>query len=342
MKSVQTVLGFKSIEDLGMTLMHEHLIIDRRHLWKKPKGVKEEFSAAPVTMDMLTKLKHQPYANYDNNFYLDLEMIEKEIDYYTKAGGSTIVDVTPIGIGRDAKGLKTLAERSGANIIMGCGYYLEPTHPEGLQERSIEEITDDIVKDLLEGVDDSQIKAGIIGEIGIGPLMTDEEVKVLKAAARAQKITGKILTIHLPGWERFAHKVLDIVEQEGGRAEQVVLNHMNPSMNDMEYQTTLADRGAFLEYDMIGIDYVFPEGPSPSDEDNAEAIVRLMDLGYKNAILLSQDVFMKSLLRQYGGGGYAHIIENFVPRLQRLGLSESEINDLLIKNPRAVFQRADG
>ncbi len=224
---------------------------------------------------------------------------------------------------------------------MGCGYYLEQSHPSFIQSSSPEQIAAYICQDLYEGIDDTNIKAGIIGEIGVSPHMTDQEIKVLKGAAQAQKQTGKILTIHLPGWERYGHAVLDIIEKEGANPEQVILDHMNPSCKDIEYQTSLADRGAFLEYDMIGIELLFPEGQSPSDQESAEAIAALIDKGYKSSILLSQDIFLKSLLKHYGGGGFAHILNNFVPRLKRLGLSEEEIDHLLIENPKNVFKRAD-
>ncbi|WP_273124180.1 phosphotriesterase family protein [Bacillus weihaiensis] len=339
MKVIQTVQGEMDSKNLGITLMHEHLYIDRSHLWEEPNGPKKSFANQPVTMDVLGKLRLDPYGNKDNGLMVDEETAVREALEFFYAGGQTIVDVTPVGLGRDPFALKRLSRRTGLTIIMGCGYYLENSMPSYIRDWSIEDIENDILSDLEVGVDGTDIKAGIIGEIGISPDMSDLEVKVLRAAARAQKKTGHVLTIHLPGWERYGHEVLDIVEKEGGAIHKTILDHMNPSMEDVEYQTSLAKRGAFLEYDMIGIDFLFPEGQSPSDEDNARAVLNLMEKGYEESLLLSHDVFLKICLKTYGGWGYSHILENFVPRLRNMGVSKAEIEKILKDNPRRVFER---
>ena len=127
--------------------------------------------------------------------------------------------------------------------------------------------------------------------------------KVLRGAARASRLSGAPLSIHLPGWERLAHRVLDVVESEGADLRHVVLCHMNPSLHDHKYQRSLADRGAFIEYDMIGMDYFYADqqAQSPCDEENAIAICKLVEDGYRNSILMSQDVFLKMMLVRYGG-----------------------------------------
>ncbi|MGM0877144.1 MAG: phosphotriesterase family protein [Bacillota bacterium] len=341
MAFIQTVQGKIDSKNLGITLMHEHLYIDRSHLWEEPNGPKKTFANQPVTMDILGRLRLDPYGNKDNGLMIDEEIAVKEASEFYLAGGQTIVDVTPVGIGRDPEALARLSKRTGLNIIMGCGFYLENSMPEYMREWSIEEIEDHILKDLEVGVDGTDIKAGIIGEIGISPDMTELEVRVLRAAARAQKKTGHVLTIHLPGWERYGHAVLDIVEREGGAVHKTILDHMNPSMDDFEYQTSLAKRGAFLEYDMIGIDLLFPEGQSPSDEDNAKAVTRLLEKGYGESLLLSHDVFLKICLKTFGGWGYSHILENFVPRLRKMGVSQEAIMTMLQDNPRRVFERGN-
>ena len=151
------------------------------------------------------------------------------------------------------------------------------------------------------------------------------------------------LSIHLPGWERLAHQVLDLVEAVGADLRQTILCHMNPSHDDLAYQTSLADRGAFLEYDMIGMDYYYADqsAQSPSDEENAKAIVRLVEKGYGERLLLSQDIFLKMMLTRFGGFGYGYILRHFVPRLKRHGLDQPTIDLLLTANPRRVFSAAD-
>src|SRR5690242_875065 len=104
--------------------------------------------------------------------------------------------------------------------------------------------------------------------------------------------------VHLPGWFRVGHRVLDIVAEEGADLRHTVLCHMNPSGGEVEYQVALAERGAFLEYDMIGMDFWYADQgvQCPSDEDNAAAIMRLIARGCLERVLLSQDVFLKMML----------------------------------------------
>ena len=140
---------------------------------------------------------------------------------------------------------------------------------------SLEAVAEEITRDVVDGVDG--VRAGIIGEIGISKDFTAEEEKVLRGAARAQHATGVPLEVHLPGWERHGERVLDVVAEEGGDLRRTVLCHMNPSGHDFDYQVRLAERGAWLEYDMIGMDYFYADqqAQSPSDEENARALLRL-------------------------------------------------------------------
>jgi phosphotriesterase-related protein len=161
----------------------------------------------------------------------------------------------------------------------------------------------------------------------------------LRGAARAARTTGLPLMVHLPGWERHGNRVLDVVEEEGADVRHTVLCHMNPSLEDRDYQTGLAARGAFIEYDMIGMDYYYADQDAqcPCDEHNARAIKGLIDDGFLGALLLSQDVFLKMMLTRYGGFGYAHVLRHFVPRLRRHGVTDEQVRALLVENPRRVF-----
>jgi phosphotriesterase-related protein len=152
--------------------------------------------------------------------------------------------------------------------------------------------------------------------------------------------TGLPLMIHLPGWFRLGHKVLDIAEEEGAELRHTVLCHMNPSHDDLGYQQELASRGAFLEYDMIGMDFFYADQQvqCPSDEEAARAIVKLVEKGYIDRLLLSHDVFLKMMLTRYGGNGYAYILKHFLPRLKRHGLGDRQLDILMRDNPRSVFE----
>jgi phosphotriesterase-related protein len=337
---VQTVLGGINAKDMGITLTHEHLLIDARKAWYEPKEAsKIALAHEKVSIDILHELRHDPYMNFDNCFMFDEDIAVNEAKQFQFLGGGTIVDATCLGIGRDPRALQRISKRTGLHVIMGCGYYLESRHLPHVKDASVDALAYEIVKDVLEGADGTNIRAGYIGEIGVSKNFTSQEEKVLRASSRAQAKTGVALSIHLPGWERLAHKVLDIITGEGGDISKTILDHMNPSFEDVEYQTSLAERGAYLEYDMIGMDYYYANesSQSPSDEDNAKAIKHLIDLGFADKLLLSQDVFLKMMLTCYGGNGYGYILRHFVPRLRRHGVTEETIQTMLVDNPARVF-----
>jgi phosphotriesterase-related protein len=115
---------------------------------------------------------------------------------------------------------------------------------------------------------------------------------------------------------------------------------MNPSHDDLAYQGELASRGAFLEYDMIGMDFFYADQQvqCPSDKEAARAIVKLIERGHIDRILLSHDVFLKMMLTRYGGNGYAYILKHFLPRLKRHGVTDAQLDILMRGNPRSVFE----
>jgi phosphotriesterase-related protein len=251
------------------------------------------------------------------------------------------VDPTCRGIGRNARALARIAQATGLNVVMGGGYYLQASHPPEFSHMSADAIAEEILRDAQEGVDGTGIRIGLIGEIGVSGDFTEQEQKSLRGAARAQRRCALPLMIHLPGWFRLAHRALDVVEEEGTDLAHTVLCHMNPSFEDREYQTSLARRGVFLEYDMIGMDFFYADQgvQCPSDEDNARAIAGLIDAGFIDRLLLSQDVFLKMMLTRYGGFGYAYLQRHFIPRLLRHGVSETAVTRMLVDNPRRVFSK---
>lgn len=339
---VQTVLGAVPAAELGITLFHEHLLNDGSSAWHPPApgdAEGERIAHEPIRMEFLGRLREDPYLSRHNVSLDDPELAAEEAARFAARGGRTIVEVTPEGLGRDPRGLVRIARATGLHVVMGCGFYLERSHPARVRGMSVEDVAEEIEREVREGV--AGVRPGVIGEIGVSPAFTPAEEKVLRGAARAQARTGVPLSVHLPGWVRHGHRVLDIVAEEGGRLTATVLGHMNPSLDDLEYQTSLADRGAWLEYDMCGMDYHFVgEGQSPCDEENARAIARLVRYGYRDRLLLSQDVFLKTMLVRYGGRGYAHLLDSFIPRLHRHGLTADDTDHLLIANPRAVFETA--
>lgn len=337
---VMTVCGPIPAADLGVTLMHEHLLNDCRCWWNKPKEpARSRLACDPVHPGIIGELRMDPFVNLSNCTLDDERLAIAELADVATLGGRTVVDPTCQGIGRDPHALRRISEAAGLNVVMGGGFYLQTSHPERVRGMSAADIADEIVREAVDGVGDSGVRIGLIGEIGISSDFTAEEEKSLRGAAQAQRRTGLPLMVHLPGWFRVAHRVLDLVSEEGGDLRHTVLCHMNPSGADVEYQVALAERGAFLEYDMIGMDFWYGDQgvQCPSDEDNARAIMGLIERGALNRILLSQDVFLKMMLTRYGGFGYAYLQRHFLPRLHRHGATTAQTDAMMVANPRRVF-----
>ncbi|MFB2551770.1 phosphotriesterase family protein [Ensifer soli] len=340
---VVTVTGAVDVASLGVTLMHEHILNDCSCWWHAPKTPERQYLATSfVCIEILGELHQDPFVNKHNITLDDEPLAIEELKAFAEQGGRTVVEPTCKSIGREPAALKRISEASGLNIVMGAGYYLGSSHPPELSAMSVKDIADDIVSEALDGVGSTGVRPGLIGEIGVSSDFTADEEKSLRGAAQAQVRTGLPLMVHLPGWFRFGHRVLDIVAEEGGDLRHTVLCHMNPSHGDLAYQSELAERGAFLEYDMIGMDFFYADQQvqCPSDEECARAIVRLVEMGHLGRILLSHDVFLKMMLTRYGGNGYAYILKHFLPRLKRHGLDDESLVRLMTANPRSVFEAA--
>lgn len=342
---VMTVLGPIAVDEMGVTLMHEHILLDASGKWTPACDCAAHRSGdEKVHIGILGKLRMNPLMNRDNCVLQDPDVAVDELNRFRRLGGQTVVDPTNIGIGRDPAALQQISRRTGLHIVMSTGFYLEPSHPYYVRDRTIDELAAQLIFDVGGAPERPAVLAGLIGEIGVSAAFTPDEEKSLRAAARASAATGVPLSVHLPGWHRHGHRVLDIVEDEGADPSHTILCHMNPSHVDPEYQHALAERGGWLEYDMVGMDYYYADDDAqcPSDEENARAIKALIDAGYGSRLLLSQDVFLKMMLTCYGGHGYGYILEHFVPRLHRLGVTQAQTEGLLVRNPAAVFSRGQG
>lgn len=339
---VMTVLGPVPLDRLGVTLMHEHILNDCSCWWRgNDPAFRSPIRDLPITPDIISQLRNDPFANKHNCALDDEALAVQELMLFVAEGGATVVDPTCQGIGRNPQALTRIAKATGLNVIMGAGYYLHSSHPDYLAAMSDRAITDELISEARDGIGPDNTKIGLIGEIGVSSDFTAAERRVLSASATAAAETGLPLMVHLPAWFRLAHQVLDLVAAAGQPLDRVILCHMNPSHADVAYQTSLADRGAYIEYDMLGMDYFYADQgvQCPSDEDSATAIANLFARGYGQQILLSQDVFIKMMLCAYGGNGYAHVQRHFLPRLLRHGLTEADLTTLVVHNPRRALAR---
>lgn len=342
---VQTVCGQRDVEQLGMTAMHEHLFIDGTRS-QSEEAIARASAAGTwqrgVTIDALGELRVAPASCADNLRLTDVEEIAEEVRHFQAIGGKTIVEPTCRGIGRQHLALRELSERTGLQVVAGTGWYLEASHPPEVRALSVAQLADLLVVEVTEGIDGSDVRAGIIGEIGISSAFSGQEEKALRAAARAQVRTGVPLMVHLPSEGKHGHRVLDVAESEGCSAGAVILCHLNWEVDDSQYQRTLLQRGCWLEWDMLGMDFFYPrEGEqAPCDRESLRAIKSLMESGYSNRLLLASDVFLKIMLRRYGGFGYDYVARHIVERLQLLGVPRGLVMAALTENPQKVFEAA--
>lgn len=340
---VETVLGPIPSAEMGVTLPHEHILNDCRCWWNPPQEPERaHLATAPVHPGILSELRMDPFACLDNCALDDEPLAIAELMVFRHAGGATVVDPTCRGIGRNPAALARISRATGLHVAMGAGYYLESSHPPEVAAMSAEAIAQEIEAEAHDGLaieGGGLARIGLIGEIGVSGAFTAAEEKSLRGAARAQARTGLALMVHLPGWFRHGLRVLDVVGEEGGDPRHTILCHMNPSFDDQGYQIACAERGAFIEYDMLGMDYYYADQgvQCPSDAQTAAAVAALVEAGFGDRILLSQDVFLKMMLTRHGGNGYAFVLRHYVPRLRRLGVREAAIRAMLIDNPRAAF-----
>ncbi len=338
---VQTVLGDIDPADLGNTSMHEHLFIDFTVVFQPPAEATAKAKAyEPVSLKNLGRVRYDPFGSYTNLQLLDEDQAIEEVGHFKRVGGGTIVDVTTVGIGRDPIALTNISRATGANIVMGAGYYIAPSHPAGMDGMSVDDIAEEMVADMTAGVGNTGVKTGLIGELGCGWPLNDNERKVLIAAAHAQKETGASILIH-PGRDEAApFEVLDILSEAGGDVNRVVMGHIGRTYTDVERVIELAKTGCFLEYDQFGWEssyFSYGVMDFPNDAQRMDHIQSLIDAGYGDKVVIGQDICGKHHLVKYGGWGYGHIVEHIIPRLRERGVSQDEIDAIYVGNPAAVL-----
>ena len=352
-KQATTVLGPVDADALGVTLTHEHLLYDQITYVRGPEDVETgKHAGETVRMDQLGALRRRAALIADNGRNNDPYLAAREADLFKKSGGSTIVDVSTRGLGRDAAGLKQIAEATGLNIIAGCGYYKAAGHPPNMSERTVEDVSAELVRELEIGIGETGVRAGVIGEIATGaPLydipmdvwdltghtdMVPNEKKVLRASARAHNETGAPISVHIYNYRpnRMAHHALDILESEGANLERVTICHLD-TRPDADYVASVADRGAFVEFDTFGMEQ-YSDGSfsqMPRDLERIKLVVDTIERGYVDHILISHDICWKMLLVEYGGWGFAHLSKHIEPRMRQAGVTDEQIHKMRVDNP---------
>lgn len=352
---VVTVNGQIQPDELGVTSTHEHVIFDMSRGWydEPESSYEQKMANKPVTIEDLGYIRQNMMAHRDNLIMDSFNEAVDEITEFYNAGGDTIVDLTPKNTGGDPERIRAVGRATGVQFIHGTAFYTRAAHPERIDSMTIDEIEEEFVSDVKTGIDNTDVRAGIIGEIGVSGTIHETEEKVLRAGSRAALRTGAPMNIHPPGGKpnfppdnqldgsharsRWALEIMDILEEENFPPDRVIMSHMDATLfEEIKYQKQLAKRGVYLEFDVWGNEnYLTSYGDGyPSDAWRIDTVLELIDSGYEDQLVFAQDICFKVLRKKYGGFGYGHILENIVPRLRQRGVEKDVIDKILIENPK--------
>lgn len=332
---VQTVLGPLDPAALGPTLMHEHLIWD-----VTPPARREASTTGGPDPRDYWKLMTGDTSDARSTTQRDRGMAAREVARFVEAGGGTIVELTIGGLVPDPEGLAEVSRESGAPIVMGCGHYVDAYQDPDNNERTIESFAQEMIDQVQLGAWGTQVRAGIIGEIGCQWPWTDLEKRVLAAAVIAQQETGAALTIHPARHEDHPWMLVEFLKELGADLSRTIIDHIDRTIFDDDRLFRLADAGVALEWDLFGQEntyYRLADIDMPNDGMRIRTIKRLIDRGHLGQIVISHDICEAIRLAEFGGHGYTHIQKKVLPHMGRRGYSEDEINAIMIDNPRRLL-----
>jgi predicted metal-dependent phosphotriesterase family hydrolase len=302
--SIRTVRGDISAEELGITYPHEHI------LTLPPKIVT------------------------DQDFLMDSEDAAiQELNFFHKAGGQAIVEMSPRDYGRNPSGLRHVSEQSGVHIICTTGWHKDKFCRPWVEDRTVNSLAEEMIRDIEEGIDGTGVKAGVIKAGSSLNEITPAEEKVFRAAARAQRKTGVLISTHTESGTMGLEQI-ELLRSEGVNPERILIGHVDRNLNP-EYHHALAATGVTLSYDQISKEKYYP------DRARVELILEMTRAGYGKQITLSGDLARRSYWPSYGkwsGPGLTYILWRFVPWLHEQGLEGSALEDMLVRTPARVLQ----
>lgn len=318
MGRIETVLGPVAVEELGVTLPHEHILVNMRD------------EAGPAGL------------------LNDTEQARHELGLVRDLGARTVVELSGIEIRGDVRELRELSRSTGLHIVVGTAFYREPYYRDPVRELSVDDLAGVLVRELVEGIDTSvvpaptqrfrddlpvgpPIRAGLIGELGWrGPHASPAEERCFRAAARAHEETGATISTHAARWP-LGLEQLRILAEEGVPADRVVVGHCD-TVADPDYHLAIAEAGAYVQFDTLS------HFPTPWHVDRRVGwILRLVEAGYGHRVLVSNDVCVLGNYTTNGGPGYGAVLTRLVPALEEAGLAPALVQRILTDNVHAAL-----
>ena len=339
---VQTVTGPIDPGDLGFTLTHEHVLVDQSPFTPMPaQAGARHVHGQPVSMENIGYIRHHYFRSADNGQVWDVDTAIEEVSLYKQLGGDSLIDVTSLGVGRDPVGLARISRATGVNIVMGGSYYQKLVHPPEMDDITEDDLAVRIAADITEGADGTRVKTGVIGEVGCGWPLSDNERKAVRASGRAQRATGAPLLIH-PGRDESApSEILDELDDVGVDMAHTVMGHIERTLFLRATLKEVAERGCYINWDLVGTESSYYGSykvkSMPNDAAKMDQMAWLIDEGHGDRILIAQDLANRSRLMRYGGHGLCYLPSQIVPRMRSRGFTEEDIDRILVRNPARAF-----
>ena len=333
----QTVLGPIDPGALGPTLMHEHLIWDIR----SPAMRAEPDQGPEITLCNCFAINYGRKRKVPGNLRFRHEPTAAgELAALRAAGGRTLVELSSGGLDPDPAALARLATESGVHIVMGCGHYVHEYQDPANAARTPDDFAAEMIDQIQLGAWGSEVRAGIIGEIGCQAPWTEQERRVMAGAVLAMAETGAALNVH-PGRDPDQpQEVADFIRAAGADASRVIISHIDRTIFDETRLLRLADSGVVVEFDLFGQEasyYGLSDIDMPNDAVRLRMIRALIARGHLERVVISHDICYRTRLTRWGGHGYGHIFENVVPMMAARGFTEAEITAITTGNPRRLL-----
>jgi phosphotriesterase-related protein len=333
---IRTVLGDIAPGTLGVTLMHEHILCDITppSLRGRPE------LQVPITLRNRYDIDHGRRPHAGKTRMLDRELAVEEVAAYRADGGAAMVELTIGGLAPDPLGLVEVSRRTGVHVVMGCGHYVQVYHDAANATRSVEDFAAEMVAAVTTGAWGTDVRAGLIGEIGCSETWTPQEKRVMAGAVLAQQETGAALTIHPGAVPDQPMEVIDFLRAHGADLSRTIIDHVDRTIFDQDRLFRLADTGCVLEFDLFGYEHAywsFAPINMPNDGTRIDMIRTLFDRGHGAQVAISQDICRLTRLLSFGGHGYGHILRNVLPFMREKGFSDAELTLLMEETPRRLL-----
>ncbi len=313
MATVPTATGSIDTSALGFTLMHEHIFV----------------------------LSEGVVANFPRLWDRDAQVAAAiaSLQEAKAHGVESIVDLTVLGLGRDVATVREIARAAGVQVIVATGLYTYDAVPHYFASRGPDAMADLFVQDIEQGIQNTDIRAGILKCATDEQGVTEGVEKVLRAVARAHRRTGTPISTHTHAKSEQGLRQQDIFEQEGVDLGRVVIGHSGDS-EDIAYLEKLIGRGSYIGMDRFGIEMLLPT------EKRVATIAKLCERGHADRMVLSHDAschidwFDPALIKAgLPKWNFLHISDDVIPALRAAGVSEEQVRTMTVENPRRYFER---